>query len=131
MADAGARRHDAEVVECVLAPAQEAIALAVAFELDFDVLRQRIGTGEDIDLDRVVDHQIHRHQRIDLLRIAAKARYAVAHRGEVHHRGHTGKVLEQDTGGAKRHFPVGVRGRQPASDRLGVVHGVAGAVLEA
>ena len=38
MADAGARRHDAEIVERILAPAQEAVALAVALELDVDVL---------------------------------------------------------------------------------------------
>ena len=115
VADAGARRHDAEVVERVLAPAQEAVALAVALELDVDVLRQRVGTGEDVDLDRVVDHQIHRHQRIDLLRIAAEPRDAVAHRGEIDHRGHAGEVLQQDAGGRERHFLVGVRGgSQPA-----------------
>ena len=34
VADAGARRHDAEIVERVLAPAQEAVALAVALELE-------------------------------------------------------------------------------------------------
>ena len=41
VADAGARRHDAEIVEGVLAPAQELVALAVALELDVHVLLQR------------------------------------------------------------------------------------------
>ena len=37
MADAGAGRHDAEIIECLLAPAQEGITLAVAFEFALDV----------------------------------------------------------------------------------------------
>ncbi|MNR34225.1 hypothetical protein D3C85_1519750 [compost metagenome] len=40
VADASARRHHAEVVEGVLAPAQEGIAFAVALHLDVDVFQQ-------------------------------------------------------------------------------------------
>ena len=131
MADAGARRHDAEIVERILAPAQELVALAVALELDVDVLRQRVGPGEDVHLHRVVDHQIHRDQRIHLLRIAAQARDAVAHRGQIDHRGDAGEILHQDAGGLERHLLVGLALLQPAGDRLRVVHLVAAAVLEA
>ena len=46
VADAGARRNDAEIVECLLAPAQERVALAVALELDLDVLLQRVRASE-------------------------------------------------------------------------------------
>ena len=60
MADAGARRHDAEVVEGALAPAQELVALAVALELELDVLLEGIGVAEVVDHDRVVDHQVDR-----------------------------------------------------------------------
>ena len=42
VADAGAGRHHAEIVERRLAPAQERVALAVALELDVDVLLQRV-----------------------------------------------------------------------------------------
>ncbi len=35
--DAGARRNDAEVLECLLAPLQEAVALAVALVFQLDV----------------------------------------------------------------------------------------------
>ena len=91
------------------------VALAVALELDIDVLLQRVGTGEDVDLHRVVDHQIDRHQRVHLLRIAAQARDAVAHRGEIDDRGHAGEILHQDAGGLERHFLVGVAvASQPA-----------------
>ena len=70
--DAGARRHDAEIVERLLAPAQELVPLAVAREFHVDVQVERVGRVEVVDLHRVVDHQIDRHERIDLLRIAAE-----------------------------------------------------------
>jgi hypothetical protein len=40
--DAGARRHDLEVVERGLAPAQELVALAVALVLELDVALERV-----------------------------------------------------------------------------------------
>ena len=40
--DAGARRHDPEVVERRLPPAQELVALAVALVLDVDVALERV-----------------------------------------------------------------------------------------
>ena len=60
VADAGVRRHDAEVVERGLAPAQEGVALAVALELELGVALEREPLGEHVDLDRVVDHQLDR-----------------------------------------------------------------------
>src|SRR5690606_20150622 len=39
--DAGARRHDAEVLERLLSPAQEGVALAVAAVLHVDVVAER------------------------------------------------------------------------------------------
>ena len=42
--DAGIRRHHLEVLERLLAPAQEPVALHVAFELDLAVEVQRVGT---------------------------------------------------------------------------------------
>src|SRR3546814_5030953 len=44
--DAGARRHHLEVLERLLAPAQEAVALLVAFELDLAVEVQRVRAAE-------------------------------------------------------------------------------------
>jgi hypothetical protein len=41
--DAGGRRHDAEVVERLLAPLEELVALAVALELDLGVDRSASG----------------------------------------------------------------------------------------
>ena len=83
MADAGARRHDAEVVERVLSPAQEHVALAVALELHLGVDQERRVGAVLVDLHRVVDDEVDRLQRIDALRIAAELDDRVAHRGEV------------------------------------------------
>jgi hypothetical protein len=56
--DSGVRRHDFEVLERVLAPAQEGIALAVALELEFGVGLEGAGSAEFIHLHGVVDHQL-------------------------------------------------------------------------
>jgi hypothetical protein len=50
--DAGRRRNDAEVRERELAPLEELVALAVARELELDVLVERVRGPEVIDLDR-------------------------------------------------------------------------------
>ena len=104
--DAGARRHDAEVVERLLAPAEELVPLAVAGELHVDVEVERVGRVEVVDLHRVVDHQIDRHERIDLLRIAAEPLHRGAHRGEVDDARHAGEILQHDAGRLERNFDL-------------------------
>ena len=131
VADAGARRHHAEVAEGALAPAQEGVALAVALELHVHVLLEGIGPAEGIDHDRMVDHQVDRRERIDLLRIAAQLGHGLAHGGQVHHRRHAGEVLHQHPRRAVGDLPVGATVVQPGADRLDVVHGDRVAVLVA
>ena len=46
VADAGAGRHDAEIVERGLAPAQECVALAVALVFQLDVLLEGAGPAK-------------------------------------------------------------------------------------
>ena len=43
----------------------------------------------------MVDDEVDRHQRIDLVRIAAERHHRVAHRGEIDDRGHAGEILHQ------------------------------------
>ncbi|KAG1259253.1 hypothetical protein G6F65_015351 [Rhizopus arrhizus] len=69
--DAEARRHDAEGVERLHAPLHELVALLVALEFQLHVQVQRILGAEIIDHDRVVNDQVHRHQRRRLLADAA------------------------------------------------------------
>ena len=93
--DAGVRRHDLEVVEGGLAPAEEGVALAVALELELGVARDREAAAELVDLHRVVDHELGGEERVDLRRVAAEVAHRVAHRGEVDDRRDAGEVLQQ------------------------------------
>jgi hypothetical protein len=93
--DAGVRRDDAEVGEGVLPPAEKRVALLVARELQLGVQLESVGLAEVVDLHRVIDHQLDRLQRVDLVRIAAEPRDAVAHGREVHNRRNAREVLQQ------------------------------------
>ena len=131
MADPGGRRHDAEVVERLLAPAQERVALAVALVVALGVDVEGARAAEGVDLDRVVDHEVDRDQRVDPRRVAAELVHRVAHRRQVDDRRHAGEVLHQDPGRLEGDLlrsgsAVGV----PGGDRLDVGGGHRVAVLE-
>ncbi len=119
--DAGVGRHDAEILKRLLAPAQERVALAVAAELERGVEIGGIALGVVIDLDGVIDHELHRLQRIDLLRIAAEPDDAVAHGREIDDRRHAGEVLQQHPRGRERNLLLGARRDVPAGQRLDVL----------
>ncbi len=129
--DAGARRHDLEVVERALAPAQELIALTVALVFDLDVALERVGGAEQIGDHRVVDHQVGRRQRVDLVRVATELADGLAHGGEVDDARHTGEVLHDHPRGGELDLHAGVGRRVPFRDRLDMVLGDVGAVLGA
>ena len=92
--DAGPGRHDAQVTERGLRPAQQLVALAVPLVLALDVERERPVVAEHVDLDRVVDDEVGRDQRVDERRVAAEVGHGVAHDREIDDRGHAGEVLE-------------------------------------
>ena len=131
MADAGAGRHDAEIRERARRPFQEFVALLVLLVLFLDVLLERVLVAEEIHRDRMVDDEIDRHQRIDLLRVAAEMVHRVAHRGEIDHRGHAGEVLHQHARRAERNFAVGGLVLEPRREGLDVLLGDGAAVLVA
>ena len=98
--DSSVGRHDAEVVEGALPPSQKKVALLVAIELQFRVGREGVGGAERIDLHRMIDHQIDRLQRTDLVGIASELFDRIAHHGQIRHHRHAGEILEQY---ARRH----------------------------
>ena len=100
MANAGAGRHNAEVVECLLTPFQESIAFDIAFVFAFDIDFKCARIAEFINHHRVVNHQINRVQRVDLFGIPPKADNPVTHGSQINHGRHTGKVLHQHAGRA-------------------------------
>ena len=83
MDDARLGRHDAEVAERGLSPAQEHVPLAVAVVLELRVQLERVGPAEVIDLHRVIDDELDRLQRVHAIRVAAERDDAVAHGGEI------------------------------------------------
>ncbi len=100
MADAGAGRDHAEVIEGAGTPAQELVALLVALVLDVDVLLEGIGRAEEVHLHGVVDDEIDRHQRVDPGGVTAQRLHGIAHGGEVDDGGHACEILHQDAGRA-------------------------------
>ena len=132
VADARARRDDAEVVERALAPLQEGIALHVPLILAVHVHLESAGIAEFVDHDRVVDDQVNRVQRVDLLGIATKRHDPVAHRGQVHHCRHAGEVLHQHAGRAVGDLArVLAAFRTPFAEGADVVDADGLAILEA
>src|SRR6185437_10917684 len=126
MTNAGAGRHDAEVLERALTPAQEDVALLVALELALGVDHEGGLAAELVDLHRVVDHEIDRLQRVDALRVAAERLERVAHRGEIDDRWNAGEILEQHAARSKGDLlldaalgiPLGERGDVVFLDEL-------------
>ena len=107
----------------VLRPAQEHVALAVALVLEVDVLAEGHHRAEAIDLNRVVDDQVDRHERIDPADIATHPGNGRAHRRQIDHTGHAGEVLEDDPAGQVGQLEVGQILRIPVGECLDVVHG--------
>ena len=93
MDDADARRHHPKRLERLLAPFQELIAFAVAFELHVQVELQRLGGTGKVDLYGMVDDQVHRHQRLDHLRVATEPGHRGAHRRQIHQERNARKIL--------------------------------------
>ena len=117
MHDAGVGRDDAEVLEGVLAPAQEHVPLAVARELELRVQLERVRLREVVDLHGMIDDELDGLQRVDPLRIAAEPDDAVAHRGEVDDRRHAGEVLKEHARRHERDFLLQVGRRIPGRQR--------------
>ena len=121
VADAGAGRHHGEIRKRLLAPFQEFVAFLILLVFLDHVLAERLVVAEEVHDHRVVDHEIDRHQRIDLLGVAAEALHRVAHRGEIDHRRDAGEILHQDARRAEGDLMFERALLQPFRDRDDVV----------
>ena len=131
MNNAGIRRHNLEVVECGLAPAQEGVAFLVAVELDLGIEIQSIVAAGFVDHHGVVDHQLNRYQRVDLGRIATQLGHRITHRGQIDHAGHTGEILQNHAGRSERDFRAGFCLGIPVDQGVDVVLGDVDAIFVA
>ena len=123
MHDPGVGRHDGEVVERLLAPAQERIALLVALELPVGVDLERLRRAEGVHLHGVVDDELRGLERVDAGRVTAQFAHRVAHRRQVDHGRHPGEVLHQHACRHVRDLAARLVRRHPARERLDVVAG--------
>ena len=120
MDDAGVGRHHREVAKRRLPPAQERVTLFVARKFDRRVQRQRLRLAVFVDLDRVIDDQLGRHQRVDPLSVATQFLDRCAHGREIDHRRDTGEILQEN---ARRHegdLVARLGLRVPAAERADV-----------
>ena len=104
VADACARWHNAEVVERALTPFEEGIAFHVTLIFAVHVHLESTWVAELVNHDRVVDDQINRVQRVDLLGVAAQGNDAVTHGSKVNNGWNTCEVLHQHAGRAVSDF---------------------------
>ncbi len=116
MDDARPGRHHAQPGERSLRPAEELVALAVPLVLAGHVEGERVGRPEAIDLDRMVDHEVGRDQRVDPAGVAAEGRHRVPHRGQVDDGRDAREVLEDHARGQERDLRVAAGARPPARE---------------
>ena len=126
-------RHDLEVAERLLAPAEEAVALAVALVLEFGVVVERAArvpkssTCTEWSMTSSTGMQ-----RVDLRRVAAQRLHRVAHGGQVDDAGTPVKSCSSTRAGVKPISRVRLRLRLPLRQGLdvGLANGQAVLVAE-
>ena len=106
MDDASTRGNSTEVVETLLAPLQELVALEIAFVLNLKITLAGVWeqTG-DVNLDRVIYNQIDRYLRIDSLWISSHRHHGITQCGDVNDCRHPCEILQDDSTGAERNLP--------------------------
>ena len=95
VADACAWGNSCEILERFGAPFEEVIALCVSLVFEAHVGFHRLRVAKFIDHDRVVDHEVDGHLRVNLGCVSAKRLDRIAHRGEVDDARDAGKVLKE------------------------------------
>ena len=129
MDDPCRRGHYAKITESRLTPTQKGITLGVSTVFQFRIALQRLGLAEMIHHDRMIDHEISGRKRVNPVRITLQTRDRFTHRGEIHHRRHSGEILHQDTGWRKGNLGFATRRRLPPCQRLDIIDGRVGPVF--
>ncbi len=93
MDDACRWRYHTELMEGVLPPVEELVALTVALELVLGVELQGLHEAVAVYLHGVVDYQVHGHLWLDEGRISSQPLHRGAHGGQVHQAGDPCEVL--------------------------------------
>jgi hypothetical protein len=113
----------------LLRPFQKTVALLVLLVFLFNVFLEGRLVAEIHDLDRMVDDEIDRHQRVDPLRIAAEMLHRIAHGGEIDDGGNTGKILHQHPRWPECDLAIRGLGLEPLREAENIVLGDGTAVF--
>ena len=121
--NADARGHHAESLKGLLAPLEKLVPFAIALEFHFEIQAQGLRRSEKVHLHRVVDDEIHRHQRLDDLRIFLQVGDSRAHGCQIDEQRDTGEVLEHNARDNEGNFFRGGRLGIPRGQGLDVLLG--------
>ena len=126
--DSRRRRNDGKCLKCLLPPFEEFVAFLVSFKFLFEIFFKGVGSSGAVHLHRVVDDQIHGHERLDNGGIFSLFRGGVAHCGEIDKKRNARKVLQNYARHHKRHFVIFGRCGVPCGELFYVGFGCADAV---
>jgi hypothetical protein len=107
MNDSDGRWNNTEIAERFLSPVEQSVPLGITLEFETGILIKSIRCSRKIGLDGMVDDQIDRYERIDFFGLAAAFGHGGTHCGEINNGRHTGKILQNDSGGLEGNFYVG------------------------
>src|SRR6478672_13861338 len=113
MDDADSRRNKLESFKSLLTPLEKLVTLAIALERHVQIEFERARRTKEIDLHRVIDNQIDRHERLDDLRVASEPLHSAAHRCEVDNQRNSSEVLQNNARYDEWDFRVRWRLRVP------------------
>ena len=102
--DAAGWWHNPEVIERLLPPTKEFVALAVTVKFDFGVFKECVARAVKVHLNAVVNHQIYWNQWVNFLRVATKFGHGGSHTRQVHHGRNTREILQDDSSQFERNF---------------------------
>ena len=104
MHDADTGRHDLKAVKGLHAPFEELITRLVALEFSLHIPLKGVADTGIIDLNRVIDHQIDRHQRLNQLGVFVQRGHRRTHGRQIDQQGYAGKILQDNPGHGERNF---------------------------
>src|SRR5260370_28743706 len=120
MHDADSRRNELESLESLLTPLKKLVTLAIALELHVQIEFERARRTKEIDLHRVIDNQIDRHERLDDFRAASEPLHGAANRREVDNQRNPAEVLQNHTRSDECALLVPGRFRVPFCKRFNI-----------
>ena len=78
--DSCTRRYDREIIKRFRCPAEEGVPFPIPLEFPLDIEPESVSETKVVYLDRVINYEVSRNDRVDSLRIATQRLQSVTHR---------------------------------------------------